>query len=100
MSKYILSAKARQELRDIRDYIARDDFEAATRWIFKLRDAIRMLARNPKAGHSRKDLTDKPVRFWPVGRYVIIYEIQQDSVVILAVTQGARYIPSYLRSRP
>jgi len=99
MSKYILSADARQELKDIWEYIARDDVEAADRWIFKLRDAFRMLTRNPQAGHSRKDLTEMQVRFWPVGRYLIIYEIRQDSILIIAVTQGARDIPSYLRRR-
>ena len=99
MSKYILSVEARQELKEIREYIARDDAEAADRWIFKLRDAFRTLAQNPQARHSRKDLTDMQVRLWPVGRYLIIYQVQQDSILILAVTQGSRDIPSYLRPR-
>jgi plasmid stabilization system protein ParE len=79
--------------------IAQDDVEAADRWDAKLRDAFGMLARNPHAGHPRKDLTDHPVLFWPVGKYLIVYRIQADGALILAVTQGARDIPIYLRRR-
>lgn len=99
MSKYNLTPEADQDLDDIWEYIAQDDIEAADRWDDTLRDAFGMLARNPRAGHTRKDLTDLPVLFWPVGKYLIIYRIQQGEILILAVTQGARDIPSYLRRR-
>jgi antitoxin ParD1/3/4/toxin ParE1/3/4 len=99
MSTYILTPEADQDLDDIWEYIALDDIEAADRWDAKLRDALAFLARNPRAGHARKDLTDEPVFFWPVGAYLIIYRIQREAILILAVTQGARDIPSYLRRR-
>ena len=99
MSGYILTPEADQDLDDIWEYIALDDIEAADRWDGKLRDAFDLLARNPRAGHTRKDLSDEPVLFWPVGAYRIIYRIQQDVILILAVTQGARDIPSYLCRR-
>jgi plasmid stabilization system protein ParE len=99
MSEYILSDEARREFKEIWDFIAQDDVDAADRWIMKLLEAMDFLARNPRAGHARKDLTDQPVLFWPVGEYLIIYRIQQDEILILAVTQGARDIPSYLRRR-
>jgi antitoxin ParD1/3/4/toxin ParE1/3/4 len=50
-------------------------------------------------GHKRKDLTEYPVLFWPVGAYLIIYRVQIDFIEIVAVTQGARNIPSFLRQR-
>jgi plasmid stabilization system protein ParE len=99
MSEYVLSDEARQEFKEIWDFIARDDVDAADRWIIKLLEAMDFLARNPRAGHTRKDLTDHSVLFWPVGEYLIIYRIQQDYILILAVTQGGRNIPSYLRHR-
>lgn len=95
MNHYVLRKKVRQELDEIWEYIARDDADAADRWIYKLRDSFRMLAENPRVGHTRKDLTDKKVRFWPVGKYIIIYRIQADDILIVAITQGARDIPSY-----
>ena len=99
MSRYNLTPEADQDLDDIWEYIARDDIEAADRWDAKLRDAFAMLSRNPRIGHTRKDLTDQSVLFWPVGEYLVIYRIQSGEILIIAVTQGARDIPSYLRRR-
>lgn len=64
MSKHVLTPEADQDLDDIWDYIAQDDIEAADRWDAKLRESFEMLASNPRAGHTRKDLTDQPVLFW------------------------------------
>jgi plasmid stabilization system protein ParE len=58
-----------------------------------------MLAYHPRAGHTRKDLTGKPLLFWPVGAYLIISQIKDSDIQILAGTHGARDIPSYLRRR-
>jgi hypothetical protein len=58
MSRYVLSSEALLKLDDIWGYIAQDDIEAADRWIAKLLDACEMLARNPRVGHTRKDLTE------------------------------------------
>ena len=73
MSKYLLTEEADQDLADIWEFIAGDDVEAADRWDAKLRDAFGRLARAPGMGHSRKDLTDFSVLFWPVGAYLILY---------------------------
>lgn len=99
MSKYALTPEADQDLTEIWEYIALDDIEAADRWDTKLREAFEMLARNPRAGHTRKDLSDFPVLFWPVGAYLVIYRVLSDHVEILAVTQGARHIPAFLLQR-
>lgn len=58
MSNYVLSPKARQEIREIWDFIAQDDLDAADRWTMKLIEVFRLLARNPRIGHTRKDLTN------------------------------------------
>ena len=100
MSHYVLSSEALAELDDIWAYIAQDDVEAAERWIAKLLDACELLARNPLAGHTREELTESSFRFWPVDKYLIIYRVLGDAIEIVAVTQGSRDIPSYLRRRP
>jgi plasmid stabilization system protein ParE len=97
MSNYVLSSKARQEIREIWDFIAQDDLDAADRWTMKLVEAFHLLARNPRIGHARKDLTNLPVLFWPVERYFIIYQPREDGIEIVAVTQGSREISSFLR---
>jgi plasmid stabilization system protein ParE len=50
-------------------------------------------------GHKRKDLTDYSVLFWPVEAYLILYRVQAERIEIVAVTQGARDIPAFLRKR-
>jgi plasmid stabilization system protein ParE len=99
MSGYVLSGEALLELDDIWSFIAQDKPEAADRWIAKLLEACETLAHNPQLGHPRVELTDKSFLFWPVGAYLLIYRILSDRIEIVAVTQGARDIPSYLRQR-
>jgi antitoxin ParD1/3/4/toxin ParE1/3/4 len=97
MNEYVLGAGAEQDLDEIWEYIAQDNIDAADRWIGKLFDAFDALARNPGMGHMREDLTAYPVLFWPVGAYLILYRVQKEFIEIVAVTQGARDIPSFLR---
>jgi plasmid stabilization system protein ParE len=99
MRKYLLSVGAEFDLDEIWEYIANDNIDAADRWIGKLFDAFESLSRSPGLRHTRKDLTDYPVLFWPVGAYLILYRTQNKQIEIVAVTQGARDIPSFLRQR-
>jgi antitoxin ParD1/3/4/toxin ParE1/3/4 len=99
MKKYLLSSATERDLDEIWEFIAQDKIDAADHWIDKLFDAFEQLARNPEIGHRRKDLTDYPVLFWPVGRYLILYRVRKQVVEIVAVTQGARDIPGFLFRR-
>jgi plasmid stabilization system protein ParE len=96
---YILSEDADLDLNDIWEYIAQDDIDAADRWISKLFDAFENLGRTPGMGHKREDLTASPVLFFNVGAYLIIYRVIRPTVEIVAITQGARNIPSFLQRR-
>jgi len=100
VNAYVLGSDAVLDLEDIWDYIASDSIDAADRWIAKLLDAFEDIARMPSIGHRREDLTDYPVRFWTVGAYLIVYHARPSQrVEIVAVTQGSRDIPSFLRRR-
>jgi plasmid stabilization system protein ParE len=99
MSAYILSEDADLDLDDIWEYIAQDNIDAADRWIDKLFDAFEAIGRTPGIGHKREDLTAYPVLFFPVGAYLIIYRAIRPTVEIVAVTQGARDIPTFLQCR-
>jgi plasmid stabilization system protein ParE len=99
MRRYFLSEGAELDLDAIWEFIAQDNIDAADRWVAKLFDAFAALAQTPSMGHSREDLTALPVLFWPVGAYLVLYRAQSDGVEIVAVTQGARDIPSFLRQR-
>ncbi|AXC09464.1 hypothetical protein ACPOL_0077 [Acidisarcina polymorpha] len=84
---------------EIWDYIARNSAEAADRWIDSLYEAFEFVSRTPGCGHTRADLTDKDVRFWAFKTYVILYREREDRVIIEAVTQGSRHVPSFLSKR-
>lgn len=99
MKPYSLNIGADQDLNEIWYYIASDSIEAADRWIDTLYEAFEFISRTPGCGHSRTDLTDKDVRFWTVKTYVIVYREREDQVIIEAVTQRSRDIPSFLSRR-
>ena len=99
MSAYVLGPDADLDLNDIWEYIAVDSVDTADRWVDKLFNAFEALARTPGMGHRREDLTQYSVLFWPVGAYLIIYSLEQLPIQIVAVTQGSRDIPTFLRQR-
>ena len=99
MSGFVLGVDADFDLDDIWEYIALDDVNAADRWIEKLFASFESLARAPGMGHRRADLTSYPVSFWPVDAYLIIYRADRNPIEIVAVTQGSRDIPAFLRRR-
>ena len=99
MSKYLVGRAAEHDLEQIWDYVAKDSVAAADRLIERFFKTFDMLARNPRIGHSRLDLTDRAVFFWPVGNYLVIYRSKRSRVQIVGVVHGGRHIPRFLRSR-
>lgn len=75
MKKYVLSAAAELDLEAIWEYIAEDNIDAADQWIGKLFAAFETIEQTPGIGHTREDLTSFPVRFWPVGAYLVLYRV-------------------------
>jgi plasmid stabilization system protein ParE len=51
---------------------------------------MEFLGGSPEAGHFREDLTDKPVKFWPVFSYLIVYDPERRPIEVLRVLHGAR----------
>jgi toxin ParE1/3/4 len=96
MPRYVLSPQARDDLSDLRDYIAQDDPAAARRVLNEVREAMRRLAQMPELGHVREDLADEALRFWPVRSYLIIYRPETKPVQIVRVLSGYRDISQLL----
>lgn len=96
MSRFVLTPAAREDLLEIVDYIREDSPEAAQRVLRKLQDSMRRLARTPGMGHLREDLSDEPLRFWPVYSYLIIYRLETRPLQIVRVLRGTRDIKSLL----
>lgn len=96
MRAYSLTAQAAQDLQAIWDYIATDNLSAADRMIAEIGKALQGLAGRPGKGHVRQDLTQRPVRFWGVRSYLIVYRSDVEPLQILRVIHGARDLVSLL----
>lgn len=96
MPRFILSPEAAEDLREIVDFIAQDNPEAARRFLQKLRGEMKRIAPSSGIGHLRGDLTSRQVRFWPVGRYLIVYRSEEGPPEIARVLHGARDVTAVL----
>ena len=95
-----LTRHATEDLEEIVAYIAVDSERAALKIADDLESAFRFLADWPLAGHTRQDLTDsEEARFWPCGRYLIVYAPARTPLLVLAVFHGSRDIESLLPRR-
>jgi hypothetical protein len=59
-----------------------------------VRDAIyaacQLLAENPGIGHTREDLTDRPVNFWSVFSYLVVYNPASFPLKTISEARGSR----------
>lgn len=91
MRSYRLTPAAEDDLFAIWVYIAPDNLVAADRLEVDILNACEKLAERPDLGHFRRDLTDKPVRFFLVrDNYLIVYDPASEPLAVLRVLHGAR----------
>lgn len=95
---YRLSAEAEAQLDDIWLHIARESgsVETASRVVHGITDRCWLLARHPRMGRRRPDLSSE-LRSFPAGDYVILYSIEGDDFVLIHyVFHGSRDIESFV----
>jgi len=85
------TAQAAEDLIDIWLYIANDNLTAADKVLSRFENVFKLLAEQPEMGVVRPDIAPE-LRYFPVGKYVILYRIVEDSVEIVRVVQGARVL--------
>jgi addiction module RelE/StbE family toxin len=91
----IWSPAARADLEDIRDYIRADNPGRAATFINEIVEAGDAIADMPRAFPLVPRLEQRGIRRRMIGRYLIFYRIEAESVQILHVVHGARdYIQS------
>lgn len=97
MSGYRLSGPATNDLTGIREYLVNEADVPVARYVLReLREAMRFLGKWPDAGHRRQDLTDEPLKFWPVFSYLIIYDPSPEPIEVVRVLRGARDVTAIL----
>ena len=97
MADHFYSPEARLDLLEIWEHIASDNVDAADRVEQEVRKAVTMLANNPGLGHLRSDLTSKPVRFWAVYSYLVIYDPDARPLEVVRILSGYRDVAVLLK---
>lgn len=94
---YRLTKRAEADVEAIADFIAGDSVDAAVKVLLALEDAFVLLAACPGVGHVREDLTDRPLKFWSVYSYLVVYDPVSDPLTIVALLHGARDVAQILK---
>ncbi len=94
--QYRLSPEAAQQVDAIGAFIAKDSIDAALNVYDALEHAFQLLADNPGIGHTREDLTERPVKFWSVCSYLVIYNPASSPLEIITVVHSARDVANLL----
>jgi plasmid stabilization system protein ParE len=99
---FALHPLAAQDITEIWEYIAADNPLAAGRVREDIHKAIRGLVTFPERGHTRTDLTSRPLRFIRVRQYLIAYAPDKKPLLIIAVVHDRRdpdVLAAILKSR-
>jgi toxin ParE1/3/4 len=97
MAEITWTAEAERWLKDIYDYIAQDNREAATTVIKGIYQRAQILVVFPEIGHKYGSEPEGDIRILLYGHYRIAYLIRgQDRIDILGVFHGALDIDRYL----
>jgi antitoxin ParD1/3/4 len=94
--------QATEDLDAIWRFIAEDNRDAANRVEMEIAATCRRLAKYPRMGTGRPDITPLPVRFWTVTKfpnYVIVYRPDTAPLQVVAVLHGKRDLKKVLEGR-
>jgi len=99
-SRYMLAPEAASDLVQIWRYIKTNaGLEMAGRVESVIRAKIVDLAARPDAGHWRRDLTDEPVKFFPVYSYLVVFRPETSPLQVVAILHGRRDVAELLKER-
>jgi plasmid stabilization system protein ParE len=102
MSSYALTPLAKADVFEIWSYIANHSEDSANRVEQAIYDACSFVAEAPMRGHTRADLTSRPLRFWTLTRYpnyAVVYRPGTSPLQIVAVLHAKRNIRRVLKRR-
>jgi plasmid stabilization system protein ParE len=100
-ARYILAPTAQEDLVAIRDYYLNEaGFRMARQMLAEFVNAFRTIARHPGIGHRREDLAEsRPVLFWPMRDYLIVYRFGTHPVEIVMIAHGSRDVARVISRR-
>lgn len=99
MSDAVLSRRARQDIREAVNWIARDNPVAARGLLRAVQAAARSIGEHPYSGVPRPELAEPDIRFLVLRGYpyLAVYNAEARPPRILRVLHGARDLPEVLQ---
>ncbi|BBK36924.1 hypothetical protein STAQ_20020 [Allostella sp. ATCC 35155] len=89
--RYRLAPRAVADLEEITDYVAAENPQAARWLLVAIERRFEQLASQPWSGVARDDIAPG-IRHLVAGRYLALYRVTDDDVVILRILHGRRRI--------
>ena len=78
------------DLQHIRDYIAKDSEYYAASFVSRIIDRIDILPEFPEMGRIVTEQNDKNIRELIYQKYRIVYRVEKERILILAIIHGSR----------
>ncbi|MBF0093196.1 MAG: type II toxin-antitoxin system RelE/ParE family toxin [Alphaproteobacteria bacterium] len=97
MADFKYTRRAKNDVDNIIEYIARDNKSAADDFVHQLVGKFFALAKTPHMGCEREDY-GAGIRTLPFGNYMIFYRPAKSGVTIVRVLHGARNLPGVFRA--
>jgi len=91
--KVLWTRAALDHLADIYEYIARDSARYARRMVDRITARSKQIGSFPESAPVVPEYADPTVREVVEGPYRVIYRVESDAVVVLAVIHAARLLP-------
>jgi len=85
LAKIFWTRQSREDLRGIRDFIARDAPKTASAYLRRLRQSVQRLCDFPYAGQVVPEFGREDIREVIQGNYRIVYRVSERRVDILTV---------------
>jgi toxin ParE1/3/4 len=86
-AKILRRLRAEDDLIEIWLFIASNNEAAAEQFLQRIEYALKTLAENPQAGRARPEL-GATLRSFPVGNYIIFYQIVSYDIEVIRVLSG------------
>ncbi|MDL2263607.1 type II toxin-antitoxin system RelE/ParE family toxin [Synergistaceae bacterium OttesenSCG-928-I11] len=100
MRKIVLSAEARQDIKEIARYtVRRWGKDQAEKYLEGLREQIKFIQNMPAAGSDRSQELGSPFFSFPVDRHVVYYLYDEQQVSVIAILHQAMSPKIHLRLR-
>lgn len=90
--KIIWSPLALERIKEISEYISRDNLSAAENWVLTIFEKVKKLQDFPQIGRVVPEVERQEIRELIYGKYRILYRISEDFISILTVRHGRQLL--------